>query len=469
MIKKSRLLLQILSFSLTLLIFLKIVGNFNIIKAHNATFVLQNISSIPTLNLPPYLWISAIIIFISAVIGRAYCSFLCPVGFIQDLARKIAMKIKVGSKMPVNGRLYLRYFILVLCLFLMVFKSSLFHYFDHFSNLGRTINLFIMPRLSFSSALGILFLLIIVVIPIYLPRWFCNTLCPTGTLFYFLSKRKLITLKVGSDCKTCNKCAPECPTNCIQGGVIKQRLCIDCFECIQECNFQAVKIKARLPFQKRVPAALPTNRRQLLKSAIAAPIGILSANALERVSRPTINPNMVTPPGGNSQKQFKSSCSACQLCVSVCPTKVLYTTHQSIPKMDYIKSYCSYECNTCLGVCTTGALSYYPLEHKKLIKMGTIKLDEKTCIPFVKDQDCAACAEHCPTGAVMTKLNKGRFRPVIDEDVCIGCGHCQHVCPVEPVRSITITPLDTHKVAYAPKKKDKKAKVEQDVDNDFPF
>ena len=39
-----------------------------------------------------------------------------------------------------------------------------------------------------------------------------------------------------------------------------------------------------------------------------------------------------------------------------------------------------------------------------------------------------------------------RPKPVVMEEVCIGCGACEYLCPVRPISAITIDGLQTHRI-----------------------
>ena len=58
---------------------------------------------------------------------------------------------------------------------------------------------------------------------------------------------------------------------------------------------------------------------------------------------------------------------------------------------------------------------------------------------FAKEEDCGACSEHCPTQAVhMVPFKKGLTIPEVTEDLCIGCGACESICPVRPYQAIYV-------------------------------
>ena len=111
--------------------------------------------------------------------------------------------------------------------------------------------------------------------------------------------------------------------------------------------------------------------------------------------------------------------------------------------------YCSFTCNLCGQVCPTGAIPRLELKVKQAIVIGTGAIDDTRCIPYTEGTDCLVCEEHCPVLAqgypfsdqevvnvqgerVKTKL------PVVIEDRCIGCGQCEHVCPVGGAAAIRV-------------------------------
>jgi ferredoxin len=176
------------------------------------------------------------------------------------------------------------------------------------------------------------------------------------------------------------------------------------------------------------------------------------------VRRASAVPAVTVPPGARSVDRYLDSCTACGLCVSACPSKVLGASHKLFglrgllaPVLDYAVSYCQYECTSCLDICPSGSLERLRLEQKKLVKIGDAALVRERCIVFTSKTKCGACAEHCPTGAVhMVPSSTGIPEPVFTSSICIGCGACHHACPVRPERAITVTGLAVHETAEEP-------------------
>jgi NAD-dependent dihydropyrimidine dehydrogenase PreA subunit len=111
--------------------------------------------------------------------------------------------------------------------------------------------------------------------------------------------------------------------------------------------------------------------------------------------------------------------------------------------------YCDYSCNACGQVCPTTAIPKLPLEQKRNEVIGLAIIDEDRCIPFAEDVDCIVCEEMCPVPEKAIELephestNKAGqtlavLRPKVIEDLCIGCGICEHQCPVDGDAAIII-------------------------------
>lgn len=159
----------------------------------------------------------------------------------------------------------------------------------------------------------------------------------------------------------------------------------------------------------------------------------------------------LVPPGAGSIKDFYSRCTGCQLCVSACPNGVLRPStdirHILQPKMGFDRGYCRPECTSCSEVCPTGAILPITREQKTTIHIGTAKVNLELCITVEDDVECGNCARHCPTGAIrMVKADGYKHQiPTIAEDICIGCGACENLCPSRPISAITVNGLSEHR------------------------
>ncbi len=466
---------------------------------------------IRTLTQPGVLFAAGLIflVVITIVFGRVYCSFLCPLGILQDLLSAVFRKLGFATGFTYSRpRNALRYSLLAITVIaLSAGFLSWINLLDPYSLAGRVLahlvqplcvgaynlgimalkpfNIYLYPRqmiLASWPALGFtaVFLLLIAYLSAKHGRLYCNTVCPVGTFLGLLSRMSFFKLTLDQKgCSGCVRCANVCKAGCIddQAMSIDMSRCVGCFNCLDVCSKSAIRY--RLFPEKRLVKTWSPQRRSFVAGGLgAAGALLLAVNSGIRTAfgggRPTSDAP-VTPPGSAGIDHFTQACTACSLCVSICPTAVLTPAFLDYgpaglmqPKMNYEKSYCDYECNACGRVCPTGAIRPIGLDEKKLTQIGEARLLEDVCVVFVKHNNCGACGEVCPTHAISFVDKENILYPQIEKKYCIGCGACRLACPTTP-RSIVIQAHAVHKKAEryalpAPPVQDQKSDVQ-----DFPF
>ena len=162
----------------------------------------------------------------------------------------------------------------------------------------------------------------------------------------------------------------------------------------------------------------------------------------------------ITPFGSESVEAFYKHCTACQLCVAVCPNDVLRPSkdlkHLMQPQMSFERGYCRPECVKCSEVCPAGAILKITPEEKTQWKVGTASITPWLCLVDNGEVDeCGNCSRHCPVGAIqMVKKvredGKTVMIPSVEEEKCIGCGACENLCPARPISAITVNGYQIH-------------------------
>ncbi|MBI5240241.1 MAG: 4Fe-4S dicluster domain-containing protein [Elusimicrobia bacterium] len=455
---------------LGLCVFSGVPGDRKVAAFYHAFHVFPSLASLTWFMLPPWglasLAVAGAVLLAALLFGRLYCGWLCPAGFLQELAAGLGRRLGLEGR-TAGGWTMARLFVLVLCLGFLAHRSSTYMVFDHFSALGRVFGL---PHALLAGGpfganfgLGLAFLAVLFIVPLRWPRWFCGALCPSGTLFMLLRALAPGKVRRGLCGTDCGRCAEVCPALCVSRGGIDAKLCVDCLECTSICADGALAYSFHKPWRVLPPqneCGVPTlRRRELLASAGLSVAGWSGASWL-RSGLLRIGPAAaVVPPGGKAHASFFERCVGCDTCVSVCPSRVLVPAGRELDlgaltkvRLDYKVSYCAYECNACLAVCPTGAISYFPLAAKKRIRIGKSRLIKKLCIPFEFGRDCGACQEQCPTGALTMEPHKSVYVPVQHEEYCIGCGACQFACPTRPRKAIVVDPVEVHAFASPPKR-----------------
>lgn len=455
-----------------------------------------------------------IIILLTLLFGRVYCSTICPLGILQDIItylRKKRGNIYFSLTKPFTKT---RYIILAITILLLLFGISIeLNLLDPYSNFGRIISNVFRPILIlfnnmisslmeslnlywvspmdfkginlFSLVFSISFLILIFWLSYNYGRLYCNSICPVGTFLGLLSKFSLFKIAIiESNCIECGDCETVCKSSCIESETkyIDSSRCVGCFNCFDVCPSIGISYKPRYHFSKTKEA--DTNKRNFFKNIGIFILGSqLVLKAQEKIievykenTTPVIRKSAVSPPGSISIENFTDHCTACHLCVSSCPTQVLQPSFLEYgilgimqPRMDYITGFCNYDCTICMDVCPSGAIQSRTSEAKKLIQLGKAKFIKENCVVYNQKTDCGACAEHCPTKAVRMELDIeiNKKAPVIDEKICVGCGACEYACPTKPYKAIYVEANEIHQIAQKPK--EEKLDEVIDLKEDFPF
>ncbi|MBO7544047.1 MAG: 4Fe-4S binding protein [Bacteroidales bacterium] len=402
---------------------------------------------------------------ITLLLGRVYCSVICPLGILQDVISFFS-GLRKGKKHRFHFRkeiAWLRYgvlalYILAIILGIQIFVALLAPY----SAYGRMISSILHPSLATGIIAGVT-LLAIIILAWTGGRTYCNTVCPVGTTLSFLSRFAMFRPVIDAEkCKDCHLCEKSCKASCIDiaNHKIDYSRCVDCFDCLGECRFDALHYRFAWGKKKdEAPAEGVSRRAFVATSAILAGTATLHAQKkLDGGLAPVIdkeNPSRETPltPFGAS-RNFYDKCTACQLCITKCPNGVLRPstdiTRLMQPEMGYENGWCRPECVRCSEVCPTGAIEKITPEEKTSIHIGTAKVDRSLCVVETKGVHCGNCARHCPTGAITMVASDpddpdSLKIPAVNEELCIGCGACEFLCPSRPVSAITVDGLHIHR------------------------
>ena len=295
-------------------------------------------------------------------------------------------------------------------------------------------------------------------------RTYCNTICPVGTVLGVLSRFSWLAPVIDTEkCNACGLCARNCKASCIdsKNHKIDYSRCVACMDCIEKCNKGAISYRPRKKQAKAAPVVDESRRSALTATAILATTSLLKAQDKKRdgglaVIEDKVVPERKTrlvPPGALSIKNFEQHCTACQLCVSVCPNDVLRPSTGLLtlmqPEMGYENGYCRPECTKCSDVCPAGAIKPITREEKSSRQIGHAVWIKKNCIMHEDKVDCGKCQDACPTGAIQIVVNESCPNKcknvVVNTERCIGCGACEHLCPVRPLSAIYVEGHEVHR------------------------
>ena len=308
----------------------------------------------------------------------------------------------------------------------------------------------------------------------FIPRFWCRLLCPLGALLGIMSRFALFGMeKDHKKCTDCDLCVVHCQgADSPQGGVKwRQDECHMCFNCETACPEDVIKFRFLPGFRSRIGKP-DTGRRTAVATFAAGAATIPLARSADSLDK-NYHERVIRPPGALSERAFLERCIRCAECMKVCPNNALHPaffeagieglwTPILIPRIGY----CEHSCVLCGDVCPTGAIQKIDEKQKlgidqKPISIGTAFFDRGRCLPWAMATPCIVCEEFCPTspkaiwveevdtpkrdskarddGKEPDITNVHVQRPHLDPTLCIGCGACEKVCPVQDDPAVYVT------------------------------
>ena len=402
-------------------------------------------------TVPVAFLLSLATLLLTLVVGRAFCSWICPLGALNQLAghlvRRRAVKERAAhSYKPIQR---FKYAVLIGLLVASAFGLQWVGLLDPISlsirsfglaigpavelslravfdaayhtdigplvavseplyNLSReTVLSFEQPAFRQAPLLGAL-LITILLTNLWIPRLWCRVLCPLGALLGVFSRFSALGLKHTGSCDNCGLCSKRC-----HGGADPDRAadgqwrpaeCYTCGNCTAACE-KGLKWRfgvPRIPLRDTSTAGVDLDRRTAISGVVAGAV------AVPLVKVPLIRhlpePLLIRPPGSRPEQDFLSRCVRCGECMKVCLTGGLQPTGLEaglegiwtpvlVPRIGY----CEYSCTLCGQVCPTSAIEELSVEDKRQVTIGTAFVDPSRCLPLAFGTDCIVCEEHCPT------------------------------------------------------------------------
>ena len=450
MLRKLRITLAVISILLVTLLFLGIDYGINQWLGWMAK--IQFLPALLALN-----FILEILLLVTLLFGRIYCSVICPLGILQDIYSWLGGKFKKNRFSYVKEHKWLRYSVLVIFFVCLIIGfTPVTTLLAPYSTYGRIVTSFYVNNLTLSIIAWVI-LLILGILAFLYGRAYCNSICPVGTILSFFSRFSLFRVRFDeSKCKHCGLCEKNCKARAIDSKdcSVDYSRCVVCGDCTAQCKFDALHYTAKKPVQQ--PETEPDQgRRSFLVGAAIATATAATAQAQMKVDgglaviidkQAPKRDTPLTPPGSISARHLQKHCTACQLCITVCPNHVLRPStdlmHFMQPTMSFETGYCRPECTRCSQVCPTGAIKPITKEEKTVIHAGHAVWVKDNCVVLTDGVTCGNCARHCPTEAIqMVEYDHNGqtvMIPSVDEEKCIGCGACENLCPSRPFSAIYV-------------------------------
>ncbi len=436
----------------------------------------------------PALIVAALTLFF----GRWFCGWFCPLGTIIDLFDRVLAPVRRSTGFNFRP---LKYGILVLVLFSGLFGVQLAGIMDPFSILVRGLAFAVDPMLNYgvsgvfdflylsvpqwlssnvtepvydvlktallpyrqsfflTGLISFVFLALVLCLSLFGRRFWCRNICPLGALLALLARGSFLRRKPAKACARCRMCMEKCRMNAFnENRDIMFEECNLCMDCLSFCPDGIAKITSG---RRSHPAPVNFSRRSFIGAAalgVSLPLVIHTGAASKLPS-----PNLIRPPGALDEPDFLATCVRCGECMKVCITNGLQPlspgmgidrvfTPVLIPRLGY----CEFNCTLCGQVCPTGALSVLSKPQKHDFVIGTAFFDTSRCLPYANKIPCIVCEEHCPTSPKAISFTEAVVKddagekitlkqPHVIESLCIGCGICEHACPLKGEAAVKVT------------------------------
>lgn len=443
--------------------------------------------------------IVALLLGLTLLLGRVYCSVLCPLGLLQDAISRCSGRRRFRYQ---RGKTVLRALMLALFVGSLVAGMPLIvGLLEPYSAFGRiAADLFApvwgmghntlavaaarLDSVAFApvpiwqkglSALAgaVLTLGIISVLAWRNGRLWCNSLCPVGTMLGLLGRFALIRPRIHAEsCTHCGQCATVCKASCIDPATasIDASRCVACFNCQDRCHHGALTF---LPMGQAKNTGLHTTGAARKENIPQAPQAHTSSATPHVASLPPLT--KVPPLSTEPTAPQKSACNPSRraLLLGLTTSLAALPAHAAVRGQDVVvpaltrkerpsrlvpisppgsRSLSNFSarctgCQLCVAACPHQTLRAQDTGAGML--QPTMSFEYGFC-----RVNCVSCSTVCPTGAIrpITVEEKSATqigRVVIKHELCIvgtdkvTCTACARICPPG---AITLVGEGEHKI-----------------------
>ena len=271
MLRRIRTILALVVFVLITLLFLDVTGTL-----HRYFGWLASIQFWPAFY-ALHIGVLALLVVLTLVFGRIYCSIICPLGVMQDVISRLHGIRKKNRFTYSKEKRWLRYGVLVVfvasalagvnavvsllapyssygriasSLMKPVYEAgnnvlaAIAEHLDSYAFYSVDVWMMSLPTLIVASVT----LVVIAVLAWRGGRTYCNTVCPVGTILSFLARFSWLKVRIdGSKCVNCGLCTKNCKASAIdfKNHKIDYSRCVVCGDCIDKCNKGAISFSSR--------------------------------------------------------------------------------------------------------------------------------------------------------------------------------------------------------------------------------
>lgn len=211
---------------------------------------------------PAAMFLFMAFVFMSLLLKKAFCSWLCPVGTVSEYLWKLGQRIFGRTlclprwvDIPLRG---LKYLLLGFFVFIIGSMSAeALQDFMH-TSYGMVADVKMMNFFRTMGTTAIVVIAALAILSVLVQNFWCRYACPYGALMGLVSLLSPVKIRRDADaCINCGKCATACPAGLPVDRLMQVRSaeCTGCMACVAVCSAQDA-----LQFSLPPNSSAPSNR-----------------------------------------------------------------------------------------------------------------------------------------------------------------------------------------------------------------